>query len=126
LFTTGIGNSAFVGVYSVSVALVIINGKYYSTFKDTLQWPKSFQLNVLAVSPSLTATITPSTVAGFSLAVLTASAAYSQFDDFTYVDASGVTTSCGAFTYSVALALGNATNMLSTFTLNSAARSFQA
>jgi len=74
---------------------------------------------VLAVSPSLTAAITPPTVAGFSLVVGVASATYGYFDDFSYEDASGVTTSCGAFDYSVDLTLGSGTtNMLSSITVN--------
>ena len=82
-------------------------------------------MKVVATTPVLTPTITATTVPDFSLTVLSASAAYGSFADFTYVDSNGVTTSCGAFTYSVTLALGNATNLLSTCTVNQDTKNFQ-
>jgi hypothetical protein len=51
-------------------------------------------------------------------------ALYSPFNEFTYVATDLGTTYCGSFTYSVTIALGSATNMLSGFYLNTRTTGF--
>ena len=89
-----------------------------------MNYPNTFTLKVVAALPSLTGTITPSTISGFTIIVGDPLANYGSYEYFTYVDATGVTTSCGAFTYTVSLALLSATNLLPAFTLNSATKDF--
>ena len=69
--------------------------------------------------------MTASSVAPITVDAFQASAAYSPFSGFTYVRSDTGTTNCGAFTYSVTLALGTALNLLSTFTLNTGSSDFQ-
>lgn len=113
------------GVYNVSVTSLTLNGIAYSTssITNTVASPNSFELT--AVNPCVTASVTASTVDNISLQVFQASAAYSQFLEFTYVRSDSGTTDCGTFTYSVVVNLGTALNSLTTFSLNTGTKDFQ-